>query len=94
MCISLYQKKRTYEISLDLKDAYLEERHIFLNPEVEKNGLLKVLKKNRIIKNIDGVLYYNYNSIPIAMLNTGILRSYDKTGTIESLNKLALGGDK
>lgn len=94
MCITLYQKKRKYELSLDLEDAFIQERHIFLNPEVEKNGLLKVLKKYRIIKSIDGVLYYNCNSIPIAMLNTGILKSYDKNGTIESLNKIAMGGDK
>ena len=94
MCITLYQKKRKYELSLDLEDAFIQERHIFLNPDVEKNGLLKVLKKYRIIKNIDGVLYYNCNSIPIAMLNTGILRNYDKEGTIDALDKMAIGGDK
>lgn len=94
MCITLYQKKRKYELSLDLDDAFIQERHIFLNPDVEKNGLLKVLKKYRIIKNIDGVLYYNCNSIPIAMLNTGILRNYDKEGTIDALDKMAIGGDK
>ena len=94
MCIRLVQRSRVYEISIDLDDAYLEERHVFLNPEILDNGLLTILKKYRILKSIDGVLYYNGNSIPIAMLNTGILRTYDKTGTTDSLNNLLVGGDK
>ena len=92
VCLTLSNKKEIKEITIDIKDAYLDKGHIFLDPAVNDNGILKVLKKYRIIKQIDGTICYNYTLVPIALLNTGILRSYDYVGVSkykEFMNKEA-----
>lgn len=80
VCLILKNKKESKEITIDLVDSYLDYGHIFLDPTSKDNGLLNVLKKSRIIKNISGINYYNYLSIPVAQLNMGILKKYDYKG--------------
>lgn len=86
MCIRLKNNKEIKEVTINIPDAYLEEGHIFLDPETKDNGLLTLLKKLRIIKNISGMIYYNYISIPVAFLNMGILRQYDYNGVISYMD--------
>lgn len=81
-------QKECHDITLDLPDAYLEDGKVFIDPFTKNNGLLKQLKKSRIIKQICGVYTYNYVDIPIAILNMGILRKYDNDGVNEHLNKV------
>lgn len=76
------------ELTINLEDEYLQDGKVFLNPDITANGLFKELRKTRIIKEICGVLNYNYTSIPIATLNIGILRKYDYIGVSNFLEKV------
>lgn len=79
----------SHEITLNLEDVYLDKGKVVLDPYIEKIGLLKVLKKARIIKEICGTLNYNYVEVPVAILNMGILRRYDYDGVNKHLLKVA-----
>lgn len=50
---------------------------------------MKVLRKNRIIKDICGVINYNYVDIPVATLNMGVLRKYDNNGVEKHIDEVA-----
>ena len=91
LCLFLENKKSIKEIIIDLNDAYLDNGHLFLDPETKDNGILQVLRKARIIRCITGISYYNYISVPIALVNMGILRKYDYKGTSEYLNIIRKG---
>lgn len=89
MKLTISNKKQEIEITIDLNDAYLDKGHVFLDPEIKENGILKALKKSRILRQIDGTLCYNYKLIPIALLNNGILRTYDYLGVLEHMEIIA-----
>lgn len=78
----------SHDITLDLKDVYLDDGKVILDPFIEKNGLLKQLKKARILKEICGSFNYNYVEVPVAILNMGILRTYDYDGVSKHLSKV------
>lgn len=86
MKIRCENKTRCFDITINLKNSFLDKDKVFLDPFVIQNGLINVLKKNRIIKTITGVTTYNNVSIPIAKLNMGILKSYDKDGVMKYLS--------
>lgn len=88
VCLILNNKKETKEITIDLIDSYLDYGHIYLDPNTKDNGILNLLKKNRIIKNISGMTYYNYLSVPVAEINMGILRNYDYNGVLNVKEEL------
>ena len=90
MKLTISNKNQEIEVTEDLSDAYLDKGHVFLDPDVKDNGILKALKKSRILKQIDGTLCYDYKLIPVALLNNGILRSYDYSGVLEHLETLSL----
>jgi len=81
--------KECHDITLNLEDTYLDKGKVFLDPFIKTNGLMKVLRKSRIIRDICGVINYNYVDIPIATLNMGILRQYDSVGVEKHLSKVA-----
>lgn len=89
ICINLINKNDIKELTINLKDEYLENGKIFLDPAIKTNGLFKELKKTRIIKDICGILNYNYVNVPIATLNMGILRKYDNIGVSNYLDKIS-----
>lgn len=91
--IQLVGKSNTKDLTIDLQDEYLENGKVFLDPFIKKNSALKDLRKTRIIREICGVLNYNYVDIPIAVLNMGILRKYDNTGVTNHLSKINQYGD-
>lgn len=93
MKLTISNKKQEIEITIDLNDAYLDKGHVFLDPDVKDNGILKALKKSRILKQIDGTLCYDYKLIPVALLNNGILRSYDYSGVLEHLETISYKED-
>ena len=80
-------KKESHDITLNL-NTYIDNIHVFLDPAIEKNGILKQLKKKRIIKEITGYIFYNNTNIPIATLNIGILRKYDAIGVKKFLENI------
>lgn len=80
LCIKLKNKNEEHNLTLDLKDEYLEQGRVFLDPLIKNNGVLKELIKLRIIREVCSVINYNYVDIPIATLNIGILRKYDNDG--------------
>ena len=88
MKLTISNKKQEIEVTIDLKDAYLDKGHVFLGPEIKDNGILKALKKSRILRQIDGTLCYDYKLIPVALLNNGILRTYDYSGVLEHMEKI------
>ena len=73
-------KNGDYNITINIEELYLDQGKAFLNPDVKRNGLLKELKKKRIIREICGITYYNSKEILIASFNMGILRCYDNAG--------------
>lgn len=81
-------KKESKDITLDLKDVYLDKGKVFIDPFIKNNGFLKALRKNRIIRDVCGVINYNYIDIPIATLNMGILRQYDNNGVEKHLKEV------
>lgn len=92
MCLSLRNKNDIKEITINLNDAYLDKGHIFLDPNVKDNGILKSLKKSRIIKKITGMSYYDYVAIPIVIVNMGILKQYDYKGVIKYMEIICKEG--
>ena len=89
ICINLINKNDIKELTINLKDEYLENGKILLDPAIKTNGLFKELKKTRIIKDVCGMLNYNYVNVPIATLNMGILRKYDNIGVSNYLDKIS-----
>ena len=77
-------KTESHDITLNLNDVFLEKGKILIDPFLEKNGLLSVLLKDRIIKDIIYITY-NYMDIPVAKLNMGVLKQYDKYGVLKYL---------
>ena len=80
LSIHLINKNEKHNVTLNLKDEYLEEGRVFLDPLIKDNGVLKELIKLKIIREVCSVINYNYVDIPIATLNIGILRKYDNEG--------------
>ncbi len=86
--VSLVNPKENIEITLNLEDEYIPDGRVFLNPIINKLGILPQLKKLRIIREITGILNYNYVAVPVAILNTGILKKYDSVGMNDYLSKV------
>lgn len=80
-------KNESHDFTLNLDDAYIEEGKVFLDPIVLKDGFINILKKNRIIREVTGIEYYNYVEIPIAKINMGILREFDNYGVKKHLSE-------
>ena len=80
MSLKYYNKSESHDLTMDLKDSYIEDDKVFLDPFVVKSGFINVLKKTRIIRCITSISYYNYVEVPVAKINMGILRKYDKNG--------------
>lgn len=78
----------SHDITVNIDDAYIDKGKIFLDPFIKNNGILKQLKKKRIIKDICGSFYHNGIEIPIANLNMGILRQYDCYGVAKHFEKV------
>jgi len=90
--LRLENNKEAHDITFDLKDCYVQKEDILLDPVVTQNGLLKILKKNRIIRRIKGLTNYGYVAIPIAQVNMGILKQYDYDGVMKHLDEISKGG--
>lgn len=86
MRLKYYNRTESHDITINLKDAYLDEDKIFLDPYVVKSNLINALKKSRVIRCITGISYYKNLEIPVAQVNMGILRSYDKFGVKNYIN--------
>lgn len=91
ICLKCQNKNEEHDLTINLEDAFINDGHVFLDPKVKNNGVLKELKKKRIIKDICGVINYQYVDIPIATLNMGILRKYDNEGVNKHLIKVTCG---
>lgn len=91
--LSYINNKERHDLTINLEDVYLDDGRVFLDPIVKNDGILKDLKKKRIIKDICGIINYNYMDIPIATLNMGILRKYDNMGVNNHLQKVYKVGD-
>ena len=80
MKLKYENKTECHDFTLDLNDAFLDEGKVFLDPFVVTNGFINILKKTRIIRDITGISSYNYVDVPIAKINMGKLREFDKLG--------------
>lgn len=78
-------KTESHDITLNLCDIYLVDDKVILDPFIEKNGLIKVLIKNKIIRNVTSI-NYDYIDIPTAKINMGVLKQYDRKGVCKYLN--------
>lgn len=85
--VSLKNKDNVIDVTINI-DVYLDNSHVFINPAIKQNGLLKELKKKRIIKEINNSIFYNNLEIPVATLNMGIIRKYDNKGVNNHFNKV------
>ena len=52
MRLKYYNKSESHDLTMDLKDSYIEDDKVFLDPFVVKSGFINVLKKTRIIRHI------------------------------------------
>lgn len=87
MRLKYENKNESHDFTLNLDDAYIEDGKVFLDPIVLKDGFINILKKNRIIREVTGIEYYNYVEIPIAKINMGILREFDNYGVKKHLSE-------
>lgn len=87
MRLKYENKNECHDITLNLKNDYIEDGKIFLDPAIMQNGLIYVLKRNRIIKEITGFSYFNNIEVPIARVNMGKLREFDKYGVKKHLRE-------
>ena len=71
-----------------MEDIYIDRDKVILDPTLKDNGILKALKKCRIVRDIVGYINYNYVDLPIAILNMGILKKYDCDGVIKHFEKV------
>jgi len=85
MKLKYINKTECHDITVDLNDTFLEDGKVFLDPFIVQNGLIKILIKNRIIRDVTSISY-NYVEIPIAKVNIGILKQYDKNGVYKYLD--------
>lgn len=74
--ISLCNKNKEIEVTFNLSDIFLSRDKMLINP-LFKNKI-GILKKNRIIRDVEGFIMYNDEDIPVASFNFGILRKYGK----------------
>ena len=81
MKIICSNKINSFEITINLKDKYLDDGNIFVNPMFLKYGIISILKKHKIIKEIIGIASVDNKEIPIAKINNGKLREFDRKGT-------------
>ena len=73
-------KSESHDITININTAYLDDGKVFLDPYVVNNGLINILKKAKIIKEITGFAPFNNIEVPVAIVNMGILKEYDKFG--------------
>lgn len=85
MRLKYFNKHECHDITINLKDTFLDDGKVFLDPFIVKNGLINILIKNRIIRDVT-IINHNYVDIPIAKVNMGILKLYDKIGVFKYLN--------
>ena len=88
--MKLENKKENHDITINFDDLFFNKDDVLLDPVVIQNGLLKVLKKNRIIRYVCGSTNYGYTALPIVKLNMGILKQYDYNGVIKYINSRSL----
>ena len=79
-------KTEGHDITVDVKDLFIDDGSVFLDPAIEKNGVLKELKRYRVIKEFVGIINYNYVDLPVVKLNIGILRKFDLNGVNKHLD--------
>ena len=87
MYLCLENKKKKLNITIDVPDFCMRSGSIFLEPNIIENGILKVIRKARIIKDISGMIFHDNQEVPIATLNIGKLREYDSIGVSNYINK-------
>jgi len=86
VCLTIENKKEKHYITINFDELYVNKNHVLLDPIITRNGLLRILKKKRIIKSIYGATNYGHVPIPIAEINLGILKRYDYLGVMEYLD--------
>ena len=98
ICVDTYKNNRIrikyknasecHDINLDIEDVFIDRDKVILDPTLKNNGMLKVLKKCRIIIDIVGYINYNYIDLPVSVLNMGILKRYDYDGVMKHFEKV------
>lgn len=48
MRLKYYNKSESHDLTMDLKDSYIEDDKVFLDPFVVKSGFINVLKKHEL----------------------------------------------
>ena len=60
---------------------------MLIDPFVVQNGLIRVLKKAKVIREIIGITNYGTVEVPVAKINMGKLREFDKLGVKKYLEE-------
>ena len=78
--LKYYNYNEVHEITMDLGKFSIQEDVIYLDPFLVENGFIRVLIKNKIIKEVTGMAFYGNVEVPVCKINMGILRDFDKSG--------------
>lgn len=81
MSLHLKGKRENKEITIDIPDLAICSDLVMIDPIMADNGIIRLLKKNKIIKNVVSTITYNYLTIPLVKMNMGKLKEYDLVGT-------------
>lgn len=94
MNLYLKNKKQNKEITIDIPDLAIGSDLVMIDPNMADNGIIRLLKKNRIIRSVVSTINYNYLTIPLVKMNMGKLKEYDLVGTRNYQETISqLGGE-
>lgn len=80
LCLCLENKKNKNIITLNVPNIKIGYSIAVINPVMANQGIIRILKKQRIIKNVISTINYNNALTPLVKINIGKLKEYDSSG--------------
>ena len=78
LCLENNKKKNM--ITLSVPNIKIGYSIAVINPVIANQGIIRILKKQRIIKNVVSTIDYDNALTPVVKINIGKLKDYDPIG--------------
>ena len=80
LCLCLENKNNKNIITLNVPNIKIDYSIAVINPVMANQGIIRILKKQRIIKNVVSTIDYDNALTPLVKINIGKLKDYDPIG--------------
>lgn len=80
LALKLESKNQNQVLTISVPKINIGYGIAIINPEMANNGIIRILKKHRIIKNVISTIDYGQSLAPLVKVNMGKLREYDMYG--------------